>query len=506
MVSTQKLYPNLVRLARNRFARIAVIVFIVLNCLLFTARSYHDSISDISADVLRWTDQVLKTRPHATIKEYPPYVERVRQFWKPWEETIVNAKPPFDDVHPSHSYGWVSVPPDGWTQPRPLPDRLIDLSEEQIQSLAAAHKKMRDKLDGPTLDSQDIFFRGRGVVMTAGGKYLPPAVVNVQMLRLSGSKMPVEMWFANEEEYNEQVCSHMHDNFDVRCLLLSDFLKDGPFDNIGGYQLKVMALLFSSFQEVILLDSDNIPVVDPAFLLETDAYKATGFLGWSDFWAGSETPDFYKIAGLDGFPDLPYGNTESGQLVVDKKRHLKTFLLSSYYNIYGPGTYYPLQCQGGIGQGDKTTFTLAATVLGLDWYRVPTPPERLEDAGGPSVSGTVQYEPSPLQQDVVPWRNTVNSSVRDVKPVFFHANSPKLNAGELAHKSQMMIGDRHTRIWSQEWTNRTFHEDIEKTIWDIVVESGCTLQPLIREWQEEGWNDTCTWAKERQKALFLNEP
>ncbi len=43
-----------------------------------------------------------------------------------------------------------------------------------------------------------------------------------------------------------------------------------------GYQLKVFSILLSSFKEVVWVDSDNVPMMDPAEAFELKPYKATG--------------------------------------------------------------------------------------------------------------------------------------------------------------------------------------------------------------------------------------
>jgi hypothetical protein len=49
------------------------------------------------------------------------------------------------------------------------------------------------------------------------------------------------------------------------------------------YSIKGAALLLTEFDEVLLLDADNIPARDPTFLFETDAFKETGALFWKGF-------------------------------------------------------------------------------------------------------------------------------------------------------------------------------------------------------------------------------
>jgi hypothetical protein len=50
------------------------------------------------------------------------------------------------------------------------------------------------------------------------------------------------------------------------------------------FQIKAAAVINSAYKEVLYLDSDNVPVRDPAFLFTIPSYKSTGALFWPDFW------------------------------------------------------------------------------------------------------------------------------------------------------------------------------------------------------------------------------
>lgn len=50
--------------------------------------------------------------------------------------------------------------------------------------------------------------------------------------------------------------------------------------DVRGYALKAFALYATSFTEVILLDADNLPVLDPALLFQSPEYKLHGSIFW----------------------------------------------------------------------------------------------------------------------------------------------------------------------------------------------------------------------------------
>ena len=173
---------------------------------------------------------------------------------------------------------------------------------------------------------------------------------------------------------------------------------------LSSYQLKALALMTSLFQHVLLLDSDNVVILDPDVVFESDLYKKNGMITWPDYWERTISPVYYKISGIkvderrrvrynrlplrvhpganigaDEVESVPYHDldgavpnlsTESGQMFVDKGLHGKTLLLSLYYNVFGPNLYYKLFSLGEQGEGDKDTFVSAATAVGESYYQV----------------------------------------------------------------------------------------------------------------------------------------
>ena len=65
-----------------------------------------------------------------------------------------------------------------------------------------------------------------------------------------------------------------------------------------GYQYKALAILLSSFENVLLLDSDNIPAHSPEELFENDPFKSYGLVVWPDYWKRATSP-YYNIADID---------------------------------------------------------------------------------------------------------------------------------------------------------------------------------------------------------------
>lgn len=207
-----------------------------------------------------------------------------------------------------------------------------------------------------SLGSYPETFSGRGIVCCAGGTgYLTNAWVLIRSLRALGCKLPIEIWYRGEAEYDrrwhelvEQLDVSMVDAYEVR--------QRHSHPCLNGYELKPYALLHSRFRELLLLDADNVPIVNPEFLFETGEYRDTGAVFWPDYGRMEPARPIYQYLGVD-WRDEP--EFESGQMLIDKARCWRALNLTNWINERSPFFYR-------IVHGDKDTFRLA-------WHRTATP-------------------------------------------------------------------------------------------------------------------------------------
>lgn len=68
---------------------------------------------------------------------------------------------------------------------------------------------------------------------------------------------------------------------------------------MGGWVAKVYALMHCSFQEVVVLDADAVPLSDVARLFANPTYMEAGALFWPDAWSDWVKPSAYELLGLD---------------------------------------------------------------------------------------------------------------------------------------------------------------------------------------------------------------
>ncbi|KAJ5674763.1 Alpha-mannosyltransferase [Penicillium maclennaniae] len=372
-----------------------------------------------------------------------------QDFWTALQELLVKYAP---NTNPIIEYS--KAPTEGFNakDPQPRPEYLF-VAEDDVEAMKEAHTGFV----GAVLASppQLQYVPGtKGVVSTAGGSYLPVLVISLRMLRRTGSVLPMEVFLADEHEYEEYICDVVLPSLNAKCIVLSRILAAAPA-KIEKYQFKPFAMLFSSFEEILFLDADAFPLEDPDSILKSEVFRSNGLVTWPDFWASSVSPIFYEIVGAPAPPMNLRQSTESGELFVSKKSHLRTLLLATYYNYWGPTHYYPLLSQGAAGEGDKETFIAAAIAMNERFYQVSESICALghRKEGGLAGSAMAQFNPI---EDFANTRKGLWRIRGDEAPApgvfFIHANFPKFNPATVfdQHEVNPAFNDdgSYTRAWT----------------------------------------------------------
>lgn len=225
--------------------------------------------------------------------------------------------------------------------------------QEYIQGKMIRWEKVKDKFDG------------RGLVVVAGNHdtVMRLKVVLRRLVKLK-SKIPMEIHYwdneMNEVTLKELAAIYQPMTFNdlSQPHNIIHIKKDQEFLN---FQLKTAALINSKFAEPLLLDSDNIPILDPATLYDSHVYQEYHTVFWPDIarswpqnpaWAITNTP-----CRMDEYEQ------ESGQLMVDKRRYWYHLQLAAWLNNE-QGRYY-----NEFLLGDKDMFRFAWHALKTDYGR-----------------------------------------------------------------------------------------------------------------------------------------
>ena len=212
-------------------------------------------------------------------------------------------------------------------------------------------------------------FAGRGLVICGGGAlYFTCAWVVVQQLRRLGCTLPVQLWHLGPHEVDDRMRALMAP-LDVECIDGRALRKQFPARILNGWELKPYAMLHCPFREVLLLDADNLPVVNPEFLFDGPAYQDTGAIFWPDYERMKPDRPAWHIF------DVPYRDEpefESGQILLDKSRVWPALNLAMWYNEHSDFFYHHVH-------GDKETFHFAWRRLGFSYAMPPFPIQWLPD-------------------------------------------------------------------------------------------------------------------------------
>lgn len=524
-------------LNRTRVHRLLLGAFVVITFIwLFPSSSNHSNGPSASGSgSYRWW------RRH----QAPTLLERQRTFWQAFrrllESTAPGCPPPKQDEKVK-AVNFDSS--DSFERPN-----LIQMPMADVLKARDAHTDFVEKVRASD-ELKPVFVPGtRGVVYTAGGTYLPVFVVSLRMFRRTGSNLPAELFLKDRSEYEPNICEEVLPSLNARCVVLSDIIdstnnpppssssppssfsssENVPEIEISHYQLKIFAMLFSSFDEVIWIDADCFPLHAPEKLLDDEPYKSTGMVTWPDYWASTVSIEYYLISQQPPPSMMLRASSETGEILLSKSSHPLTLLLTTYYNYYGPSHYFRLLSQGAPGEGDKETFIQAALAVGEKFHAtVDTvkPIGHRTDGGGISGSAMVQFDPvqdyhyqrskevkrerARARANGKTSKKNTNKSPPPPPPLprvfFLHAHFPKFNPATVFEDQGTKPtygpdGKTHSRAWiiPEDVIDR-FGYDVERQFWKEIKWVACHLENSFRTWS--GKTGICAQVKQYWKDVF----
>lgn len=321
--------------------------------------------------------------------------------------------------------------------------KYLQVSDKEVEELKVVHHEVVEAIPKRLPNRA---FSGRGIVLTGGGKYFPMLLVAIRWIREIDQRTPIEVFMGDMSEYEPVYCNDLFRTLNTKCVVLENIMGSQLYKEVlSKYAFKPLAILMSSFDEVYFMDADSYPIHEPVSVFESKPFEETGMVLNSDYWGRYVSPRFYEIAGVElgGSPSdvqsersgaVTGASTESGQLVISKSRHFRSLLLTCYYNLLGLEIFFPLIMQGGPGEGDKDTYSMAATMLGEKFYQTKRMPVTLGyiDSHG-NFQGKAMVQPDPLSD----YEIYVEGKPRESYEKFLnlHANYLKMNPKYLLESS-----------------------------------------------------------------------
>ncbi|KAG9695590.1 nucleotide-diphospho-sugar transferase, partial [Aureobasidium melanogenum] len=386
----------------------------------------------------------------------------------------------------------------------PRPD-LLNLTANDVATMRFAHSAYMQSAQHISLPYQT---GALGIVSSAAGKYLPVFAISLRMLRRTGSQLPVELFVDTEAELASHTCQTLLPSMNAHCLRLEDRL--GKWARyLASFQVKVFAILASSFENVLFLDADAFVAKDPSHAFVQEPFSSTGLVTWPDLWASSASAHLFEITGQPVPAMNALASTESGQLLVSKSSHALTLLLAAYYNYYGPDVYYPLMSQGGPGEGDKDSFIHAARVAQAPFHQVKKCVDTIGyyEHGAYHGGAMLQYDPT---QDSTSASASVTTMDNPPDAFSVHHNIPKYDPVQLFDTGVLVdakTGIPHRIIGTKEETEKRFGRDVERELWEEIEYVTCELANQIVGWKTipttQDGKGTCDKVRWYRKEVFV---
>lgn len=407
--------------------------------------------------------------------------------------------------------------------------------------IANAHKSFVSYLH-ENWEYPEHFYHGDGIVIGGGGKYSVQAYAVISVIRELKTTLPIEVLIPSSVAQDRPFCEMLTHKFDnVKCIFLQDIFDDAflKTHEFHAFQYKSLALMASSFKNVLLLDADNFPLKNIDDIFDNDLFRQTGMIVWPDFWRRSTHPFFYESAGIKidlekrvrNFynsvnedthnPRLPYHDfhgalpdpsCETGEFLINKEKHWKSLILSLFYNVHGPNVFYHLFSQYAAGQGDKETFMAAAHILDLPYYQVFLQPS-LDAYFEPKENArrSVAYYQKDYRRDhehrleehadMNEFINNINS---DKDALFAHCNLPKFDVVQMTEKNDFTSEKDNKHFRAMHSKACLGDVDLERMITIAYYEEVCQKDQsrnAFRYLVHKDFDNICAYWKKRYELV-----
>ncbi|TID19297.1 hypothetical protein CANINC_003726 [Pichia inconspicua] len=395
----------------------------------------------------------------------------------------------------------------------------------------------------------DLMFRasGNGAVMIGGADNDDTwlALISTRLFRKAGGILPVEVMLPTKKDYEKdrEICDKYLPQLNARCVIIEDLLNMELSSNVEEREFvhkyiwsnfnnvkREIAILLSSFENVLYLTPQNVmlkPMENDVF--EKQLYKDNGFFIWNDYGLRHTLSAFYEVSEIKignfkgkefGLPlteelikeskeltpdmirtqvnfhdlanTLPAKQNDASELIINKRKHLTTLLLSLYYNLNGEKVYYIL-LTGSPNDiyASKETLTAAAHALENSYYSINTDVDTNGYWYDNEFHGVSMLQYDPIvdsysydaymtkfghRKGKTTWSNYqkwLQASSERRSPMFLNIFNPSLKPIELIKKNIVKKdnGDRVRLISDTPY----FGGEFESSIWRVMNDYICYL-------------------------------
>jgi alpha 1,2-mannosyltransferase len=292
---------------------------------------------------------------------------------------------------------------------------LLQENYQHVPSLPM-EEKMTNKKSKPT----------RGIILIGYPRAMPGVYAIIRLLRFLGCVLPIEIWIHPKEmSISHSIISHLDQKENKNIFGSIKICTMEKNSQMKHFNSKIYAIYHTKFDQVLFLDSDNIPAKDPTFLFDSKEFQLYGSIFWPDFWFPLNTPfNLHKQSPLWNLINFSFIENmfeqESGQLLIDRIKNQKALNRLMFYTTQQPFLINSL----ALVYGDKDLFRLAWASTKTPFYFI----QHLLMIGGKVPFGNTQSNTSPDDKKNVFFCGT-SMIQRDPQGeiVFLHRNGEKLN-------------------------------------------------------------------------------
>jgi Mannosyltransferase putative len=284
----------------------------------------------------------------------------------------------------------------------------------------------------------DFSFSGKGLVIAASGnryRYITGLYMNLYVLRkLHNSNIPIEIFYVGKkEEFSPRIKQMLIDLGNITIYNLLDRLNyNVQEEDLRGYQTKPLAVIASSFEEVIVMDADALCFIDPTYMFTLDGYISQGMLLFKDYvdCMNFISRDFIEMIGIGVDNYCRYTDDfeiDSSVVVVNKEKYWDALYTICVINVKSDSYHKSKNVLG-----DKDTWLIGSLFNDHHPYiSTPTPKIFISDKNK-AIVGHLQ------------------STLFDGKEMFTHYNNQKIIIG-IANISDYTYAEIKNPIDNQEY-------------------------------------------------------
>ncbi|EEY67874.1 uncharacterized protein PITG_18277 [Phytophthora infestans T30-4] len=316
-----------------------------------------------------------------------------------------------------------------------------------------------------------------GIVIVVYPRLLASAYATVRALReVLGCRLPIELWYRPDEMKSIRKSLTPLEN-------LAAIVGGITFHKINGvrafsYGAKVFAIYHSFLERILFLDADNVPIRDPSFLFESPEFIETGAVFWPDFWhPGNTIFNIHRQSLVWQFLGIPFADMfeqESGQLLIDRRRHTVPMEVLSFYAFHRPNLFDNFK----QAHGDKDLFRFAWMHQNASFHMIQSPP---------AVAGKVI--------DGIFCGMTMVQHDAQGEVLFMHRNSRKLTG--MPRQEQALVRSKAVARAREKLAARKAKNGRGRLTpkWSEVVAeiAAMTPHPTLKKTESDGYPDEAIW-------------